>query len=31
MERQESSEKRHQNWRFGLEKKEELGEPWETS
>jgi hypothetical protein len=31
MEGQESSQKRHQNWRFGLEKKKELGEPWETS
>jgi hypothetical protein len=31
MEGQESGQKRHQNWRFRLEKKEELGEPWETS
>jgi hypothetical protein len=31
MKGQESSPKRHQNWRFGLEKKEELGEPLETS
>jgi hypothetical protein len=30
MERQESGQKRHKNRRFGLEKKEELGEPWET-
>jgi hypothetical protein len=31
MEGQESGQKRPQNWQFGLEKKEELGEPWETS
>jgi hypothetical protein len=31
MEGQESSQKRYQNWRFCLEKKEELGETWETS
>jgi hypothetical protein len=31
MERQKSGQKGHQDWRFGPEKKEELGKPWETS
>jgi hypothetical protein len=30
MERQESGLKGHQNWRFGVDKKEELGKPRET-
>jgi hypothetical protein len=30
MEGQENSQKGHQNWRLGLEKKEEPGEPWEN-
>jgi hypothetical protein len=29
--KQESGWKRNQYWRFGVEKKEELGEPKETS
>jgi hypothetical protein len=31
MERQESGSQGHQNWRSGVEKKEELGEPEKTS